>query len=685
MAELLAPAGSFESLQAAVRCGADAVYIGGKSFSARQNADNFDFDEVEKAVEFCHLHDVKLHMALNTIVFDSQLDEFISDAKKYAEMGVDAFIIQDIGAAECIKNILPDMPLHASTQLTVHTVNGALMAKNLGFERVVLARELSYSQIEEICKLDIETEVFVHGALCMSVSGQCYMSAMIGSRSANRGLCAQPCRLPFSACENRNVNALSLKDLCLVNHINKLKEMGVDSFKIEGRMKRPEYVAAAVTEFRKAIDGLTPDTDVLKSVFSRSGFTDGYFTGEKADMFGSRCKDDVVSAETVFPELRELYRKESKCSEIDFSISVKKDIPVKVHISDQRGNSADISGEIPQTAIKRPVDNEQLLKQFSKLGDTVYNIGTLNSKIEENLMLPASSLNELRRNAVSELDRIRIEKNTPAYKINNDFKLFFPKHMNLKHAGIRLSIMKISQIENIDSELCESIEYISVPAVELENNYEKITENLKDKIIINPYRFIADEKNTESKLKKLYNLGFKKLMCSNIAYIQIGKKLGFEMHGDFGLNISNSYSMKKFAELELKDTIVSFELKINQIYSLADYMPYGVIAYGRLPLMLTRNCPIKNEVGCKNCTKSLTDRTGRQSPVICTPDYAEIFNSEKIYMADRLREINNVDFLVLLFTDETAEEVPEIISEYITGTAQAPEFITRGLLYRGIY
>ncbi|MGN0607299.1 MAG: DUF3656 domain-containing protein [Oscillospiraceae bacterium] len=683
MPEILAPAGSPESLTAALRCGADAVYIGGKSFSARQNASNFSPDEIKKAAELCHLYNAKLHIALNTIIFDSQLDEFCKCVRNYALAGADAFIIQDIGAVECIRNICPDIPLHASTQMTIHTVNGAIAAKKLGFQRVVLSRELSLEQIKEISALDIETEVFVHGALCMSVSGQCYMSAMIGSRSANRGLCAQPCRLPFTAKKGQDFYALSLKDLCLAEHIKELTDAGVDSFKIEGRMKRPEYVAAAVTEFRKACDGISPDTDTLRAVFSRNGFTDGYFTGKRQDMFGIRMKDDVVSAESVLPSLAQLYRRERKCDTADFSVTMKKDMPVKVTISDRSGNSAEVSGDIPQTALNRPTDISQLSKQFSKLGDTIYEFGNISAETDDGIMLPASSLNQLRRDAVSSLNSQRIKTNTPVYSINHDFKPHTEKHLSAENLNLRISVRKFSQLNDISENIIEKLQYIALPYEEAEKHQKIISDKLRKKIILIPERFISDEKNTEKHLETLLNAGFSHLMCSNIAYTETGRKFGFTLHGDFGLNISNSYSIRKYSSLGLSDAVLSPELKINQINRLDSDIPLGVTAYGRLPLMLTVNCPVKNQAGCGKCTSSLTDRTGRNAPVLCRNGYSEIFNPEKIYMADRLDELHAADFLMLVFTDETSSETADIIQAYLNKRA-APENITRGLLYRGV-
>nr|MDE6784461.1 U32 family peptidase [Ruminococcus sp.] len=261
--EILAPAGSMESLTAALRTGADAIYIGGKRFSARGNAVNFSENELEQAVYQCHIHGAKLYLAVNTVISDSEAEDFCEYIKTASGFGVDAFIVQDWGAVDIIRRAVPDAVLHASTQMSVHTAAGAQMLADMGFSRIVPARELSAETLKKICSGNTETEVFVHGALCMSVSGQCYMSAMLGSRSANRGCCGQACRLPFSASGNKGFSGLSLKDLSLLGCTDRLCEIGVDSLKIEGRMKRPEYVAAAVSELKKALGGGTPDMNML--------------------------------------------------------------------------------------------------------------------------------------------------------------------------------------------------------------------------------------------------------------------------------------------------------------------------------------------------------------------------------------------------------------------------------------
>lgn len=671
--EILAPAGGMDSLTAALRCGADAVYIGGKAFSARQNASNFDAEELKLAAQLCHLYGKKLYLTVNTIIFDSQIKDFAKTIEDALNCGVDAFIVQDWGAAEIIKAVSADAVIHASTQMTIHSPAGALLAKEMGFKRVVLARELSEKQINEISQLGIETEIFVHGALCMSVSGQCYMSAMIGQRSANRGLCAQPCRLPFSAAGKQDFCGLSLKDLSLTDHLDKINAMGVTSLKIEGRMKRPEYVAAAVSAFRNAVDGLPVDTETLRAVFSRSGFTDGYFTGKYSNMFGTRQKEDVTSAKTVIPEIHGLYRTERKVTEVFFNAEIKADMPIKLEASDGDGNSVEVSGDIPQKAINKPCDCAFLERQLSKLGDTVFSFGGVKADIDDGLAVSAGALNELRRNAVAALSEKRIAANTPCYTLFGRL----PETIGIKQ-NLCETRARISDKSQLDAAM--TADRVIIPLEILPDC------NIPDmsKIIVEPPRFIMNEITARENLEKAKSLGVTELMCNNIAYLRIGKELGFRLHGDFGLNVANSYSTAALEKLGLCDVTLSFELKLSQSGKIKSPVKTGIIAYGRLPLMLTKNCPVKNEIGCAKCRKTLTDRTGRECKIEChSKEYVEILNSQRLYLADRLNEVRNISFMTLYFTDETSECVSKTIESYRSGGGKQ-ENITRGLCYRGV-
>ena len=669
--EILAPAGSLESLKAAVNCGADAVYIGGKQFSARQNAANFDNAELKQAADLCHLHNIKIYLTVNTIIFDNQVNEFAEFIKNAANAGIDAFIVQDFGAAEIIRNIVPDANIHGSTQMTIHSVKGAQLLKELGFKRVVISRELTEKQIQEICSTGIETEVFVHGALCMCMSGQCYLSSLIGQRSANRGFCAQPCRLPYSIYKNPQFNGLSLKDLSLVNHLQKLSDIGVFSLKIEGRMKRPEYVAAAVCACRQSLNGQTPDMAILRSIFSRSGFTDGYFTGKFSNMFGSREKEDVIAAKDILPDIRKKYSHEKKSGKLDFYAEIKKDNPVKLTVSDDC-DSVTVTGEIPETAIKKPIDFTYLERQLSKLGGTIYQFGNLNADIDDGLSLSAKTINALRRNAVEALNLKSIKRNTPEYicvPLDID-----PENKIESLKEIRVRISNQNQLDAVS----EADRIIIPTNVFLNNRYENIS-----KIIIEPPRFIYNEAEIFGVLKKCKSLGAEHLMCSNPAYIKIGKELGFKLHGDFGLNTANSYSLNFLKKMNFEDTVLSFEMKLKQISSLRKAISTGIIAYGFLPVMLTKNCPIKNEVGCEKCKKIIFDRTGRANKIVCHGNYTEILNAQALYLADRLEDLKNISFITLYFTDEGPDEIKKIIDEYRFGYS-SKDNITRGLYYRGV-
>ena len=672
--EILAPAGSMESLEAAVNCGADAVYIGGKSFSARQNATNFDAKEFRQAAEFCHLHDVKLYVTVNTIIYDDQVEEFENFIRYAAASGVDAFIVQDVGAARIIKDTIWGAALHGSTQMTVHSVKGAQMLKELGFKRVVLSRELPEETIREICELGMETEVFVHGALCMCLSGQCYLSSLIGQRSANRGFCAQPCRLPYSACGDPEACALSLKDLSLMRHLIKLKTLGVTSFKIEGRMKRPEYVASAVMACVQALDGCAPDMALLKSVFSRNGFTDGYFTGKLENMFGVRSKEDVTAAAKLLPDIRKNYSQGKKIGTIHFKITVHKGLPTELE-AECCGRRVLVEGVVPEEARSRPINADSIERQLCKLGGTIYDFGGLTAKIDDNVVLSAASVNAMRRNAIEELNNLKIKDKAPVYGFKPLGEINAGNEETPTETRIRIS--DISQLV-----YCKKADKIIIPLDIFLDNRDTVED--MEKIIIEPPRFITDEEKIFSRLQKCTALGAVHLMCNNIAYIKAGRELGMKLHGDYFLNISNSYALKWYREMGLEDVTLSFEMKGTQIRSLKKDIKTGILAYGYIPVMLTRNCPIKNEIGCGKCTGYISDRMGFRNDVLCHGEYVEILNSQPLYLADRLGEIGNISFRTLYFTKESAAEAARIISEYEQGFNKRDN-ITRGLYFRGVH
>ncbi|MBR3759655.1 MAG: U32 family peptidase [Ruminococcus sp.] len=672
--EILAPAGSMDALTAALRSGADAVYVGGKRFSARNSqAAGLTDEELKEAALLCHKYGAKLYIAVNTIITDDEAADFCDFVKFTASIGIDAFIVQDWGCFDLIKTAVPDAVIHASTQMSVHTAIGTQMLGELGFSRVVPARELDRHTIKKICSGTTETEIFVHGALCMSVSGQCYMSAMMGGRSANRGCCGQACRLPFSSAGNKNSCVLSLKDLSLLKNAAELAESGVDSLKIEGRMKRPEYVAAAVYELKKAIGGDQPDMKLLRDIFSRDGFTDGYFTGNRTDMFGKREKDDVISARTVIPALHELYRSERHVHKVDFHVEIHENKPVTI-TADCLGITASVSGDVPEKALTRPTDHEAVKKQLSKLGDTVFFAGKISSNIGPKLMVRAGKLNELRRNLTEKLTQLVTEKFTPAYTITHNLPEL--PETSTQSMINPLPLRTLCRTEEQVKAATDFSEYIIVP-MELIN--DSITSMVApDRLIISPPRFISSEEKLISDLMELKTAGFDRIFCHTPDSIAIGKKIGFRLHGSSTLNVCNSYAAENLRNLGLEDCVFSFETKLSRLDNIRTSLPLGTAVYGHLPLMLTRNCPIKNEIGCKNCTRKLTDRMGKSFPVICSKDYTEILNPDVLCMTDKQLP-EGVSFGIVMLANENEEQTRSILSG-----GRPDGKLTHGLYYRGI-
>ena len=670
--EILAPAGSPEALIAAVRSGADAVYLGIKGFNARRSAENFDSKQLRVAVSYCHKHNVKVHLTLNTLVSDGELEKAQEAIKLACEVGVDAVIVQDIGMAELIRKTAPDMPLHASTQMSVQTAAGLKKLKKLGFTRAVLPRELSKAEIKKLCEISpIELECFVHGALCMCVSGQCLFSAVLGSRSGNRGACAQPCRLPFGA-ENGTGHDLSLKDLSLIDYIGEMAEMGVCSFKIEGRMKRPEYVAAAVKACRNSVDGIRDSElrDDLRSVFSRSGFTDGYYSGKLGvDMFGIRRKDDVTAASGVLKKLQKLYEKEKADSEIDFAFTAVRDEPIS--LAARAGNkNAFAEGEVPQEALNKATTAESVEAQLRKVGGTRFICRDVDIELDDGLFIPVSEINRLRREVIEKLDEVRAE-----------IKSFTPEFIQLKPhiSGKKRLICRFADIDNIP-ENWDYIEQVIVPLGE----ERKVKKSLRVSVEVPRGIFSSDEKILEQ-LKSAKAFGITEAWAGTLDGVALIQKAGMKANAFVGTNVFNSLTVKALENMGVNRILLSPELTLSQAQAIGGEAPRGIFAYGRLPLMLTRNCPQKNGKTCAECKRTgrLTDRRGIEFPIDCHTGCSEILNSVPVYMADRLGEIRNMDFLLLYFTDESREKTALVIQDYIRGGKPKGEF-TRGLFYRGV-
>ena len=673
-AEILAPAGGWEQLIAAVRCGADGVYLGAKGFNARQNAENFQ--DLDEAVSYCHVRGVRVFVTLNTLVTDRELPALEDTLRAIAHSGADAVIVQDLAVARLVADHCPDMELHASTQMTIHNAAGAQALEALGFRRVVLARELT---IPEICAIHEQTnlslETFVHGALCMSVSGACYVSAMLGGRSGNRGLCAQPCRLDFRA--DGRPYSLSLKDLSAMQHLAALQEAGVTAFKIEGRMKRPEYVATAVTACREALAGKPYDADMLEAAFSRSGFTDGYLTGQRnLSMFGTRSPEDARATQAVQSKIAPLYRRERPAVPVDMGFSLAMGRPATLYATDGQ-HSFRAQGSAPEAATVAPTDEARVRRSLEKMGDTPFYLRNLAVEADGVAMLPASALNALRRDALAGLLALR---EAPAPQRFEDARLrVLPPHRCAEHPGYRLRFSAASQVwDGVEAERIILPAEAVTPAL-LKTYGGALVAELPSLL------FPGDEGPLGERLARLKAEGLQAIQADNLGALRIGRNAGFSsVLGGAGLNVLNSWALAEYAALGVEDITVSFELHQEKLRTLLGDTPRGALVYGYLPLMRFRCCPAQGDKGCGACSgrSTLTDRTNTSFPLMChRRRFSTLYNSVPLNLSDM--PLPGMDFYTLYFTTETAEECRRIYEAFLAGEAPiGPR--TRGLYKRGI-
>lgn len=669
--EILAPCGSRDALTAALRTGADAVYFGAGDFNARKNAENFGLDALEETAEDCRLHGAKVHITLNTLVGDGELHNFKETVKRTCQ-AADALILQDLGALRLVRQMCPETELHASTQMSVGTKAGLHLLKDLGFSRAVLPRELSKAEITALAAdKPLDLEMFVHGAQCMCVSGQCLLSAMLGSRSGNRGLCAQPCRLAFAAAGGTGYD-LSLKDLSLIEHIETLSELGIASFKIEGRMKRPEYVAATVTACKEALNGrysLSRRQD-LEALFSRSGFTDGYFNNQRGrEMFGIRQKENVISAtNTLLKSYEKLYEKEPPLYGVTFHLNA---APGKLPAltATCKDLEACVTGDVLcETAQRVSLTAEKASAQLQKCGGTVFFAKSVACEIAENTSLPLSELNRLRRAALDSLTE-KLQSAKPKFVKEYDFT-GVPHTAKPPETWVR--VRSASQIpENA------KFDRLFLP-LDTDNT---VLKHFGAGVYL-PRGLFGTE--TEI-LEKLRNSAAKYVLCDTLDAVAIARAADKEIVGGPFLNLFNTLALDEAAELGVSAAVVSHELTVQQIARLSGALPRGACVYGRTPLMLTRNCPVKNGKSCKECKRQseLRDRKGISFPVRCENGFSEIFNSRPTYMADRLRELQNIDFYFYDFTVEEKAECERILNAYKLGLKPTGEY-TRGFFYRGV-
>ncbi|MCH3973308.1 MAG: U32 family peptidase [Oscillospiraceae bacterium] len=680
--EVLAPAGSPESLTAAVRAGADAVYLGASSFSARAGAHNFSREELSAAVRFCHERGVRVHLAVNILLRNDELPAALDLIRWACTLPVDAVLVQDPGLLSLLRRCCPKLPLHASTQMSIHTPAGVRACLEAGFSRVVLSRELSLPEIREIRRAcpQAELESFVHGALCMSVSGQCWFSAILGRRSGNRGQCAQPCRLPFAA-PGGTGHDLSLKDLSMIPRLQELSDAGIDSFKIEGRMKRPEYVAAATRACRLAADGepLPPQLlQDLHSVFSRSGFTTGYPDGRLGrEMFGTRSREDTAQTSEACSRLRGLYRRELSRIPVAFLLTVQAGKPVLLQVRDIAGNTAVQSADPPQPARSQPLTEPYCIEHLQKTGGTPFYAKTVTCQIDEGLSLPAAVLNHLRRDALAQLLAKRgARRPVPFTPV---------PFAAVPHKAAPLRLRARFPDGNVPKEaaLCESILVpYDLPLSELQT----LNQRGLSVVLELPRGMFGTEEPIRTVLRRAAGAGFYEVWAGTLNSAALAKELGLTLHGGFSLNVTNSAALRWYTEFGLSDTELSFELTLHQAAEIGGELPRGLLIYGRLPLMLTRNCPIANGGGCRHCktAAALTDRKGIKFPVQCFGGCSEVLNSVPLSLLGRLGELSGrEDFGMLRFTTETPEERAHILQLAAADRPLAGS-VTHGLYDRGV-
>ena len=693
MIELLSPAGSPEGVIAAVQNGADAVYMGMGAFNARRGAKNFTDEEFVKAVRYCHVRGCKVYVTLNTLVNDREMRDAVAAAKLASDAGADALIVQDLGMSYAIHCALPDIPLHASTQMSLHNLAGVEAAAEMGITRAVLARELSFEQIRFITKnSSIETEVFVHGALCFCHSGQCYMSALIGRRSGNRGLCAQPCRLQYSLGGRMDDHPLSLKDNCLVDQIRRLEEAGVASLKIEGRMKRPEYTGIVTGVYAKAIrEQRNPDKEemeLLEKTFSRQGFTQGYFIGDKLDMFGVRSEPDK-DADKIFATARKQYAEgEMRRVPVHFYTVLEKGEHIKAIAFDDDGHKAIATGPVPERAKRQGLTEQYLIEQMFKTGGTPYNCIENKAKAEPGLYLPASEINELRRKLIAQLSAER--EKAPERRT---LRIPAPP-VNVPAISDPARIYQVRTAEQLTPELAElKPDYIYFPAMELAENFNPLRpfiDNGARPVAVMP-RVITDDQSREvyAALEKLFDYGVNEALTGNLGHVFIARQAGMKVRGDFGLNAFNSYTLRVLQDAGFISATASFELRLAQIKAMAKPVDTELIIYGRLPLMVSDQCIIRQSAGRCNCQTpgQLSDRMGSVFPVVKEFGCRNvIYNAHKLYLADKRDDLYALGLwgLRMLFTTESPRECVEVAKGYLGLTDYKPNVLTRGLYYRGV-
>lgn len=692
MPELLAPAGSFEALEAAIEAGADAVYFGAGDFNARMRAKNFTGDEIERALELCNRYGVHAYITLNTRLRDGELADALILARRLHDAGADAFITADAGLCRLIKEKIPGARLHASTQLSGHSASDAQAFYEMGFSRMVCPREMSGAEIKALVERSpIEIEMFIHGAHCVSFSGQCMMSFVLGGRSANRGRCAQPCRLPFDMPLTKNQYPLSLKDMCLAGNITDIIRLGVSSLKIEGRQKSADYVYGVTRIYRRLLDEKRNAADgeikELSRLFSRDGFTKGYFENRYGSMLGVRG-DTASEIEKNFTGL-------TRKIPLSAALTLKTGSPASLVITDGR-RKAEVFSDAPVTK----AENERLAmtedaarKNMSRLGGTPFVLENFVFDADKDAFITLSVVNALRRAAV---DSLVAPKRLPSPEASEEAEKA-KKKVQKNKAPEKLLTAEFSTVSQIPPSAYDFFDRIYVPVWE----FEKITDDtVRQKIfpVLPPLTYDSEEGEIAEKLQKLCG---KEILVHGFGQALLARKSGLIPHGSMRFNILNSAASDVIGEY-VESVCISPEVPTGLLKDIN--IPSSVIVYGKIPLMHTQRCMLsdggkgcpfgggggrkerdalkapseKGGIRCDGrlCLGKMKDRTGSAFPVIGQPDCTNvIFNSVPIYMADRKDFLSSLsaDRLHFMFADETRDACEKVITAYREGLAPEDE------------
>ena len=692
MLELLAPAGSMEALRAAVQNGANAVYLGCGQFNARQSAKNFTPQSLAEAVKYCHVRGVAVHLTLNTLVSDKETPDVITLIRHAAQCGVDAFIVQDLGVVRLCREIAPDVPVHGSTQMTIHSLPGVRLCAAWGFTRVVLSRELSREEIRYICaNSPIEIEVFGHGALCMGYSGQCYLSSAIGGRSGNRGRCAQPCRQSYGYDRWQNRYPLSLKDNCLVHYVKELEAMGVASLKLEGRMKRPEYVAAVTQVYRRAIDTgvVTPAMDKqLMDAFNRQGFTDGYYTGQiGSHMFGIR--EERNENQPWMKEIRQTYETaENGLVPVVFHMSVHPE-GSQLSVTDPEGRVVTLNGPQPEAARTVMLTQEDLVSRLSKTGGTPYRCLNVIANVTPGLILSAAAINALRRDALNLLTAQRARHREPALRKPEKLS----KYPGIKsHPELTIQVTTKEQITGKLLKMAPAMLYVPVHILAEDPEFTlRLTQKVPVCAVAPRIVHDGELENLKTALLRVRQYGVQDVLIGNLALLVIARECRMQIRGDFGLNLFNSGAMEVARALGMTSACLSFEMTLPQIRDVSKAVPSEILVYGRMPLMLTENCLIRGKTGQCTChlgSAKLTDKTGAEFPIIKDGNSCRsvLLNGKKLNLLDRQSDLSKLGLWAtrVYFTTESPKEVDRVLASVLNPMPFDPGASTRGLYLRGL-